>query len=253
MKLLSVAGLVLFMLTSLIVSSRLWMLWWRTRKLPELLLAVALLCIGFLAYAAGTAGKLLVDGSEQLRSNLTVLGLGIECIGHMSLVLFSWRVFHRESRWAAVWALALCLFIAGALVGEVVSGQHLRYSDMQPISGPFLPLALAARATAPAWMAIECFRFHAKLRRRLAIGLAEPLVVQRVLLWGIGIGASAIAYAGTVLHRLVYGTGLRAHDWALSSVSLLATVTAVCLGLAFFPPAPYRRWVERRAAGGDGS
>ena len=132
------------------------------------------------------------------------------------------------------------------LSGEIISNEYLRYSDSQPISGPYVPLGLAVRGAGPTWMAIECFRYYAKLRRQLALGLATPLVVHRVLLWGIGIGASAIAYAFSVGHRLVYGTGLREHDWAVTTVSLLALISAVSIGLAFFPPAPYRRWAEKR-------
>lgn len=247
MKLLSLAGVVLFMLASLGVGARLLALYARSRKLPELLLGSALLCVGFLAYAVGTAGKLLLEATPETRSLLTILGLSIECVGHLSLVAFSWRVFHPRSRAAAGFAVLLALFICGTLAAEVSSGQHLRYSDLEPISGPELPLALSARASAPAWMALECFRFHAQLRRRLAIGLADPLVVQRVLLWGVGIGASALAYAGTVAHRLVFGTGLRVHVWALSSVSVLGTIAAVCIGLAFFPPSAYRRWARRES------
>ena len=61
----SVAGLLLSMVASLVVGSRVLALWWRTRKLPELLLAVATLCVGFIAYAVGTAGKILVEGPSQ--------------------------------------------------------------------------------------------------------------------------------------------------------------------------------------------
>jgi hypothetical protein len=245
MKVLALSGIVLFMLTSLIVGSRVLALWVRTRKLPELLLAVAMLFVGFLAYAVGTAGKLLVEGTVAQRELFTFLGLGIECAGHVALVAFAWRVFHPRQVWAGAVAGAIVALIWVTFAGEVVSGQFLRYSDLEPMQGAWLPAGLTARGAAPAWMALECFRFHKKLRLRLSVGLAHPLVVNRVLLWGLAIGASALGFVTSVLHRLAYGTGLRAHVWALSLVSILATGSAVCLWLAFFPPARYRRWVER--------
>lgn len=246
MKAISVIGVVVFMLTALVVGARLLVLWWRTRKLPELLLALAVLCVGFLCYAVGTAAKLLVVGSEETRSTFTMLGLGTEGFGQTMLVAFAWRVFHPKSKLAAGFAALLTAFIVGAYFGEVLSGEYLRYSDPQLISGPAVPLGLVARGLAPTWMAFECFRFHGKLRRRAKIGLAEPLVVHRVALWGMGIGASAVGYGVSLIHRLAYGTGLREHVWALSLVSILGMVSAISLGVAFFPPPPYRRWAERQ-------
>ncbi|MBI3201403.1 MAG: hypothetical protein HYZ29_07660 [Myxococcales bacterium] len=246
MTALSVAGLVLSMLASLVVGSRVLGLWWRTRKLPELLLAVATLCVGFIAYAVGTAGKILVEGTQDQRALFTLIGLSVECIGHVALVAFSWRVFRPREAWAGGLAGTLTALIAVALAGEIVSGELLRYSDMIPISGPWVPFGLAARGAAPTWMALECFHLHHKLRLRQRIGLADPLVVNRVLLWGVAIGCPALGFAVSIAHRLVYGTGLRAHVWALSTVSLLATTSAVALSLAFFPPKVYRRWLEER-------
>jgi hypothetical protein len=234
MKAVSLVGLVWFMLTVLVVGSRLLVLWQRTRKLPELLLGLAMLCSGFLCFAVGTAAKLLLTGTPALRSSMTGVGLFVECFGQMLLVAFSWRVFHPKSK-------------LGAAFGEVLSGQYLRYSDSLVSTGPFVPLGQIARGSAPAWMSFECFRFHAKARRRLAIGLAEPMVVNRLALWGAGIGASAVGYAFTTVHRLAYGLGLKEHVWALTSVSMLGMVSAICLGTAFFPPTAYRRWVERHA------
>ncbi len=249
MKLYSLAGLALFMLTALVVGVRVAALWWRTRKLPELLLAIALLFVGFLAFAVGTAAKLLVVATPDVQPSLTILGLLIEYVGDIALVAFAWRVFHSDEKWAAAFTAVIGAAIVAAFLGEVLSGQYLRYTDSEPISGPFVPLGLAARGLGPTWMAFECLRYAAKLRRRQKLGLAKPLVVHRVALWGIAIGSSALAYAFTVAHRLVYGTGLRTHEWALSTVSALALISAVGIGLAFFPPAAYRRWAEGDDAG----
>ncbi len=244
MRAISLAGLALFMLTSLVVGLRVMLLWRRTRKLPELLLSIALLCTGFLAYAVGTAGKLFISGSLDLRRFLTLLGLASESAGVMALIAFAFRVFHPRETWAKVVTAALFGLIAVALCGEILSDEYLRYSDSQPISSLWVPLSLSARGLGPAWMSFECFRYHRKLKKQLALGLASPLVVQRVFLWGVGIGASALGYTTSVIHRLAYGTGLKAHYWALNIVSFFALVASVCIGLAFFPPASYRRWVD---------
>jgi hypothetical protein len=90
-------------------------------------------------------------------------------------------------------------------------------------------------------LALECFRFYSQLRKRVRIGLADPLVMQRVGLWGVAMVASTGCYVVPITHRLVYGTGVREHLWAISAVSGLAMVAAVCLWLAFFPPRAYRQ------------
>ncbi|MBK7580675.1 MAG: hypothetical protein IPI67_10765 [Myxococcales bacterium] len=251
MKVLSLLGLAVFMLTSLVVGLRLLVLWSRTRKLPELLLALATLFVGFLCFAVGTGAKILIQGTPELRGLLTLIGLGIECLGHGAFVAFAWRVFRPKSRGTLGFAILLGSLIGLGFAGELYSGEYLRYSDSQLISGPFVPIGLATRGLAPAWLAFECLRFYRQLRLRLSIGLAEPLVVNRVLLWGIATCASAVAYGTSFVHRVVFGTGLREHLWAISTVSLLGTVSAVALALAFFPPQAYQRWVE--ADGGDSS
>ena len=229
------------MLTSLIVGSRLAWHYLRTRKLPELLMAIALIFTGFLAFAVGTVGKVLMDSAPSMRSSLTVVGLSIEYLGDAAMALFAWRVFHAKKRWALGVITALGIIGVGGFLGEVLSGQYMRYADSEPIAGPWVPLGLASRALAPTWLAFECLRFHAQLRRRLRLGLAEPLVVHRVGLWGVAMAASAVAYAVPIVHRLVYGTGIRTHVWAISIVSGLAMLGAICIWIAFFPPRSYRR------------
>jgi hypothetical protein len=251
-KIVSLAGLALSMLTSLVVGIRVFALWRKTRKLPELLLSVALLCTGFFAYALGTLGKLLLSGSPELRSTLTLIGLGTECVGVASLTAFADRVFHPNRGWARGVTVSLLSLIALGVCGEIASGQYMRYADAEVISGPWVPLGLLARGLGPAWLSLECFRYYGKLKKQLALGLASPLVVHRVLLWGIGIGASALGYATSILHRLVYGTGLRAHDWAIGMVSFLALIASVCIGFAFFPPQKYRQWAAARTSASDG-
>jgi hypothetical protein len=236
----------LFMITSLYVGIRVIGRWLKTRKLPELLLGIALLSIGFFSFALGTIGKLLFEGTESLRGVLTLIGLSTECCGVLALIAFAWRVFHADETWATLVAGLLAACVAGAYVGEVASGQYLRYADSVPISGPFVPLGLGARGLGPAWMAFECFRYHGMLKKRARLGLAEPFVVHRVLLWGLAIGASALAYATSVAHRLVYGTGLREHEWAVAIVAGLALVSALGIALAFVPPRAYRDYIERR-------
>ena len=243
MKALSILGVGLFMLTSAAVGGRLLLLWRRTRELPELLLTIALWCTGVLGFALGMVARLSVAGGGTNEMPIAVAALCSEYVGCAALVAFAWRVFHPKEVWAKALCGALLVLLLGALVAEIASGQFVHYSDGSRITGPIVPLALATRGLGPAWVSFECFRYHALLRRRLKLGLAEISVVHRIAAWGTASLATALGYAISAVHRAVFGTGLQAHAWALGSVSLLAFVSAIGLGLAFFPPRFYRRWV----------
>lgn len=242
MKAVSILGVGLFMLTSGAVGARLLLLWRRTHELPELLLTIALWCTGVLGFALGVMSR-LTSAAGGVAKPVAFAALTSEYIGCAALVLFAWRVFHPRAGWAKRLAVALLAVMLGALLMELGSGQFIHYADRQPISGVIVPLGLAARGLGPGWLTVECFRYHAMLRRRLKLGLAELAVVHRIAWWGTATAATAAGYAVSVVHRAVFGTGLQAHGWALGSVSALAFVSAIGVGLAFFPPSFYRRWV----------
>jgi hypothetical protein len=249
MTIVTVVCVSLFMIVSLAIGVRLLALFAKTRELPELLLAIALLGVGFLGFAVGTATKLWQHPPESLLSWLPIAGLSLEYIGCLALTAFAWRVFHPRSPIAAAVAIGLTALMVAAILGETISGENLRYVDGGPISAPYVPIGLSVRALGPAWMSFECLRYYSALRRRLRLGLADPLIAHRFLLWGLGIGAAALGYAVAVAHRLIHATGIQDHAWALAAVALLAFGSAGALALAFFPPRAYRRWVRGRRKG----
>jgi hypothetical protein len=112
------------------------------------------------------------------------------------------------------------------------------------------PVAVAGFALAFGWMAVESLRYHALLRRRLALGLADPVVTNRFLVWGAG------AAATSVLVLLLMGLYLQGITLLANSLSasVLVTVSGLVMSvvpwLTFAPPAAYLRFVSRRAARG---
>ncbi len=237
-------AVLLFMVASVVVGTRLLLLWIRTRRLPELLLATALWCTGFFGFALGVMAKKMVSMPPSARLLLQVLDLSGEYLGAAALLLFAWRVFRPKERWARGIAVAWGAASVGMLAWELSSGQYVRYMDSAPVSGPCVPLGLAVRGLAPAWMTVEALRYYSMLRRRQRLGLAEPLVVNRLGLWTLASAGTFVGYAVSVVHRAVYGTALEAHGWVVDSVAFLAFVSAVAISLAFFPPRAYRRWLS---------
>jgi hypothetical protein len=100
-------------------------------------------------------------------------------------------------------------------------------------------------------MGAEGFAQYFKTRRRLKLGLCEPIACNRFLLWGIAgslwvilevvVTASDLVYAFTGQWSELLGVGM-----ALFDVAPIALVWFV-----FFPPEFYCRWVERRGSRAD--
>jgi hypothetical protein len=96
------------------------------------------------------------------------------------------------------------------------------------------------------WTSWEALRYGRQMRRRLALGLADPVVVDRLLLWGGGVGVATLMSLTTGIARL-RGVDLQATLAGAAFVGISGVIAAGSIYLAFFPPAAYARWVARRA------
>jgi hypothetical protein len=236
-------GVLVFLLTSFAVGVRLLVLAAHTRKVPELLLGLTLFASGALggilyfigtSYAEqlGTAGPWVRGGGRLFLS-----------AGALALWAFTWQVFRRGHRWAAVLVGVAGSAIAVGFVGEgIVSGFSGENFDTL-----WAWLGFLGRGLAYLWASIESQRYFLLLRRRLRIGIGDPLVVDRFRLWGISTLA-ALGIYGVALANLLGNTvpdlagGVFESTWALLT-SALGLVSGVCVWLAFLPPDRYRRWI----------
>ena len=135
--------------------------------------------------------------------------------------------------------------IASAGLAAVVRAFTL--PDASALRTPATPalLLLCTAQVAYFWSAFEAFRYRGLLRRRIPLGLADPLVADRFGLWGwtsvFAAGASAPA-----TWAVLSGT-----DPHTTTNHLVITVCGlVCSGtllLAFLPPAWYARGVRGSA------
>jgi hypothetical protein len=84
------------------------------------------------------------------------------------------------------------------------------------------------------------------LRRRQRLGLADAVVVDRMRLWAMGSIASSTVSLVVLVMELA-GVDPRASAQGALVIGSLGLVAAVCMWLAFLPPARYTNWVQRRA------
>ena len=247
MSALALPGFLAFFVVALVVGLRLVGLAARTRQLPELLMGVGVLGIG----PVGFGGIVLALGLAHDAPALSRLVAGAASIavgvGVAAKYLFNWRIYRPTSRAAAVASLVGVAGIAAALAAE---GSATGFATEAWRGHGWHHVRSALQVGCLLWGAAEALAYWDKMRRRAALGLADPLVANRFLLWAIGAGAAGLGSAIGTGVQLVTGRPPLEQSWLTMSSSLHGLVSAVALWLAFVPPAAYRRWLraKQRAA-----
>lgn len=225
MEALALLGYGAFVLGSLVVGVRLLRLWLRTREVPELAIAVTLLA-GALSYALGIAA-LASPLSTLLAVLLETVAAFFSHLAAASLALALRLIFRPDARWARVLQIALTFGVALAFSTRLVD----------PLAFPppgfvFWPYALTG-ACVYTWSAVESLHHHRLLRRRARLGLAEPGLARRLLLWGVAGSAAVGIYLTLMVERVLHPGAIP--PWSILLGSALGVVAAVGIWFAFFP------------------
>lgn len=241
MGLLAVVSLGVFVLVGAGVGIRLLALARRTRGLPELVLGAGLAGVCFGTLPALVATVALEVGPIGFRKALFVAGLIPIGLFVASFHLFTWSVFRRRSRMAGALALA-----AAALSLVDVAGigwvRIAHETDIEAQTRPWALGLMALFAAGFAWTGVESMLYHAAMRRRAALGLADPAVANRFLLWGLAALAAIACMLGVGMAK-VYGVKVVAHPGTQLLMGTAGLLVAGCWYLAFLPPAFYTRWL----------
>ena len=246
MELFLAASFLGFVSMSLFVGVRLMLVWRRTRQLPELLLGLSSLLLGGITYPVGAA---VASGQIEVSAFWRVwLSNGANLAGHLGyalVLLFTIKVFRPDDVWASraqwlIWAVqsfALCAFG----LALVRTGGHYEetaaWVSCVNLIGPILIFG---------WTCFESLGAYRMARRRVALGLSDAVIANRMLMWAGFAGAIALGALQSFVcesQDLPY-----MHlDWARGTIALLGLAEAVFLLLAFFPPAAYQGWLREGA------
>lgn len=240
------AGLAIatLVIASIAVGSRLLALHRRSGEAPELLLGLMLLLSVGLGYPLKIVAT-FVDGAI-VPLLLAISSLSVS-VGFSCLVAFTWRVFRRDSTRARAAALvAITLLLATGIwdVFDVLFGAEPALPD--DVTPQSVTHGIAVMG-AYLWTACESLRYREMVKRRVRLGMADPVVCNRLLLWGL-MGLSVAA--GIVLNMVA---GLRGVSIVESPLVLLGSsctgmAQTILLVLAFAPPRAYVAWVRGPAA-----
>lgn len=236
-------GFVAFMVSSLVIGIRLLLLWRRTRQLPELMIACGILGIGPIGFAFTIASTSSGETLPGLASVCLAAALLSTSGGAFAAAIFNWRVFHPDAQALRVLIGALALAFIGAFLWEAVA---TGFTEITAGAAGFRVYSFLSTSIL-LWGAAESLRYFEMMRRRAKIGLADPLVTHRFLLWGLGIGAAGVGSAISVAAQMITGQHMLAVPWVMVSNSLHGFTAAVLMWIAFIPPGFYRRFVESRS------
>ena len=235
----------IFVLAASVVGLRLLALARRTRQLPELLVGSGFALIGLLGYplamgsgfgrgtvaeihfAAWLAGVLLMNG-------------GLACLWTFTALVF------RPGR---PWALALVAALSVAGLASAL-GSFSALSDAPPemlsfrVAPYWAALGQLSSAAGFAWIGVESRQQLGMARRRQALGLSDPVVSNRFLLWVLFSGSTLgmnVANSGALLAGVSAVESLPVQ----AAMAVLGLSASACMYLAFLPPAAYRRSLVR--------
>ncbi len=231
-----------FVLACLILGSRLFLLGWRRRALPELCIGAGLFLMGGLGYPLMLVARHLSPG-PALQALLLVAYLCCNIGGNAGVCLFNWKVFRPRAGWAAGVAMAVPGALFGLAIAQLTqSGVAGFFTDA---GGPWQGASHVAMAVY-LWSGSESLAYFLRMRRRQRVGLADPVVTDRFRLWAVGtLTAVAISAVGITCQAL--GVEFRASMLGALTIGGLGLVTAASMWLAFLPPPAYLRWVRSRA------
>lgn len=230
------SGVLIMIAADAIVGVRLLVLAARTRELPELLLGSSFVLMGVVGYPLSIVARrgLFAEGTSDA---LLTGALAAQDLACLAIYVVTWRVFRPGARAATALPLAAAAAFAASLAGGLGVG---------PDAGGFYYLGLGARAVGFAWCSLESLRYAALLRRRLRIGLADPVVADRFRLWGLANTAILAGFAVFLFGRLT-GPNVAESPLVLGATSLIGIAAGTAIWLAFVPPAAYVRRIAARA------
>ncbi|MDX1650030.1 MAG: hypothetical protein R3263_09275 [Myxococcota bacterium] len=242
--LMGVAVLALF-LVWITVGVRLLLLARRTRGFPEFALGLALLLQAGLGYPLSVLGQ----HAGSLETEVTALSSVFMNSGCLLIYVFTAQVFHPRSRlaWAVVGAAGALLAVHGfgsALAHAAATTEAEKMAAIQRWAVWIFLLTGGSWG----WTGLESLRHYLRLRKRARLGLADPVVRNRMGLWA----AMGILVVGSVVvdAALLFSGDETAQKLILPLVtSASGLAVSVLLLLAFLPPRAYLAALRRGAAG----
>ncbi|MCA9503468.1 MAG: hypothetical protein H6748_04295 [Spirochaetaceae bacterium] len=249
-ELFGLLGLSTFIATSYLVGARLTLRGLRTRELPQAMLGSALLLSGGLNLSLLLPILFFPELPAAISHRLGGISLVLGTIGYLEIYVFVWLVFRRESRWGLALLTFCAVTLLAGLVGDLLTRQpgQLTIGD-DAWFGPWLLLFNASRLVAYTWGGCESLAYYVKMRRRLALGLADPALVARFGYWSLCMFSIDVIWAAQIVAVWLRSMGERPL-WTSHLIASMGFLVAITLHRAF-APARHERSASDPVVGAD--
>ena len=233
----AIAGLVYCVL-----GARLVRLGIRTRSAAEWLLGLTFLS-WMLSYAPWVIAAVLRD-QPALDSQLLIASRFATNLGGVGIAFFPLLAFRRGSTWAKWLSASIAICVVVGTAGSIWAGDP---EGIEPLTNAWWWLEWIGGIAPAIWIGAEGLHHYGTSRPRVRLGLCEPIVVHRFLLWGL---AGAF---WTLLDFVVIGQYIEfwaTHSWSATSDNLVGFCEIAALAmiwLAYFAPAAYQRRINASA------
>ncbi len=226
----------------LVVGARLVHLSIRTRSASVWVLGLTFL-IWSLSYVLWLAPAAL-QGQSVLESQFLIASRIATNLGGIGIAFFPLLAFRRESAWAKWLVAAITICVIAGRVGSHWVGDP---AGLEPLANLWWWLEWIGEIAPAIWIGVEGFHHYGTTRRRVRMGLCEPIVGHRFLLWGIaGVFWTLLDFVviGQFVEFWITGSWSATLDYLVGFCEIAALAM---IWLAFFTPARYRRMVNRPA------
>jgi hypothetical protein len=237
------AATLVYVVVGLIIGVRLLRLARRTGGLPELTLGLGECLL------AGTVPPFfivvqVVEQAPALVRAASFAGHLAYTVGCAVMILFTWRVFRPDSGWGR--GLGLSMIGLLGLGGLFCMARALLVPEASALRDPQTSAFLLMEWVSVAgflWTAAEAFHHHGRMRRQAVLGLADPVVVNRMLLWAL-VGVGGVVAAGGPVLVALFGMSAMEHAPTRLVCAFGTLASSIFIQLAFQPPQAYLRWVR---------
>jgi hypothetical protein len=201
--------------------------------------------IAILGFPLGVLSGQGFAPAGQVILSVAAVSLLANLLGIGSFFVFTVSVFRPGALWAHTLAGAAIAGMAMSSVGILAA------IALAPADASSFAVSYGWSATFQwicvlcfGWMGVEGLREWWRSRRRLALGLSDPVVSNRLLMWGL-FGVST-----TLLCLVLAAVQMSGQPTATSAIAQLAqalfgVVSSVAATLAFFPPRAYLALLRR--------
>ena len=235
----SISGTI-YLLTITVVGIRLLRLAHRNKGLPELLLGLSLLIGGTFGAPLEAGGLAMTTTAEpQLVGMMLLVGKLCGLVALVCQGVFIWKAFRPDAFWAPVIVGVCFTMSAAAVVGFWLHGTFA--TAQVPIF--WFWIELAGRTGGSVWLVFEAVRYYRLMRKRMHLGLADPVLSNRFLLWAIAGGCGISMMLSAVPPVLYPSTTHWLMPWDLALFSACGIGFCIAYSLVFFPTQRYMRWI----------